>query len=67
MRMESISERQARLMAEHERRTAGERRKAFWAGKAASEVEGERRLADRRASDRNKAADSRAVGEWIAR
>ena len=66
IRLETIAERRVRLMAEHERRTAGERRKAFWAGKA-FDAGAERREVDRREADRLRAADSRAVSDWLAR
>lgn len=66
IRLETIAERRVRLMAEHERRTAGERRKAFWAGKALC-GEAERRSDTRREADRLRKADNAAVAGWLER
>lgn len=69
MRMETIAERRERVMREHERRTAGERRRNYWQAKAEQAELGERRIAtaDRREAARAKAADSRAVAAWLER
>lgn len=69
MKLETIGERRERMLAENNRRTAGERRRNFWAGKAEQAMAGDRRTAgaDRRAEERSKAADSLAVADWLAR
>lgn len=63
--METIQERNARLAQEHMRRTAGERRRAYWSAKQEQERE-DRRRELRRAEDK-RAADNAAVSDWIRR
>ena len=64
-KIETIQERNARLVQEHMRRTAGERRRAYWSAKQEQEQE-DRRRELRRADDR-RAADSRLVADWTRR